>query len=100
VCAGILTRTGGKTSHAAVVARQLGKVCIVGCGDLSINVAHRTCELNGKTLHEKDVISLDGSTGAVYEGRVDVVVEKPPRLAVVEGWMAEGGATSISGASG
>jgi pyruvate,orthophosphate dikinase len=90
VCAGILTRTGGKTSHAAVVARQLGKVCVVGCGDLSISVANRTCELNGKTLHEKGIISLDGSTGAVYEGRVDVIVEKPPMLAVVEGWKTEG----------
>lgn len=96
LCAGILTRTGGKTSHAAVVARQMGKVCVVGCGDMTINAAHRTCDLKGKTLHEKDFISLDGGDGAVYEGRVEVVEEKPPLLSVVREWMTEGNATSSS----
>jgi len=99
VCVGILTKTGGKTSHAAVVARQMGKVCVVGCGDMSINSANRACNLNGKTLHEKDVISLDGGTGAVYEGKVEVVVEKPPLLSVIREWMAEGNATSSGSSS-
>jgi len=95
-CAGILTKTGGKTSHAAVVARQLGKVCVVGCGDLSIDLRNRKCVLNGKDLHEKDYISLDGSTGAVYEGKVEVVVEEPPMLAMVEAWKAESAAESVT----
>jgi pyruvate,orthophosphate dikinase len=97
LCAGILTRTGGKASHAAVVARQMGKVCVVGCGDLSIDVASRSCDLKGRTLHERDFISLDGTTGAVYAGKVEVVVERPPLLAIVKEWLADGGATSGSG---
>lgn len=88
-CAGILARTGGKTSHAAVVARQMGKVCVVGCSDLSISPASGTCRLMGKTLHERDYISLDGGTGAVYEGRVEVTVERPPCLAEVKQWQIE-----------
>jgi pyruvate,orthophosphate dikinase len=99
LCVGILTKTGGKTSHAAVVARQMGKVCVVGCGDMTINSANRVCNLKGRTLHEKDVISLDGGTGAVYEGKVEVVVEKPPLLSVVREWMAEGSAISSGGSS-
>jgi pyruvate,orthophosphate dikinase len=99
LCAGILTRTGGKTSHAAVVARQMGKVCVVGCGDMTIDTGNRTCDLRGKTLHERDFISLDGGTGAVYEGKVEVVVEKPTLLSIVKEWMAEGSATSSSGPS-
>ena len=99
LCVGILTKTGGKTSHAAVVARQMGKVCVVGCGDLTIDSANRVCKLKGKTLHEKDVISLDGGTGAVYEGEVEVVVEKPPLLSVVREWVAEGNAISRGGPS-
>jgi len=98
VCAGILTKTGGKTSHAAVVARQMGKVCVVGCGDITINSVERTCDLKGKTLREGDFISLDGGTGFIYEGKVQVVVEEPPLLSVVKEWMVGGSATANSGA--
>jgi len=94
-CAGVLTKTGGKTSHAAVVARQMGKVCVVGCGDMTINLANKTFDLKGKTLHEEDFISIDGGTGAVYEGKVQVEFEKPPLLSVVREWKT-GEGTDIS----
>jgi pyruvate,orthophosphate dikinase len=68
--AGILTATGGMTSHAAVVARQLGKCCIAGCGTLDIDEKARTIKVAGKTLKEGDYISLDGFTGEVIEGSI------------------------------
>jgi pyruvate,orthophosphate dikinase len=67
---GILTATGGKTSHAAVVARGWGKCCIVGCGMLRIQEASGTMSLNGRTLHEGATITLDGGTGEVFDGEV------------------------------
>ena len=75
--AGILTATGGRTSHAAVVARQLGKVCLVGCDALAIDLAGRRCSFAGEWFAEGDVLSLDGHTGEVYAGAVDVVTERP-----------------------
>jgi pyruvate,orthophosphate dikinase len=77
VAAGTLTSCGGRTSHAAVVARQLNKVCIVGCRDLDIDAQRRVCHLGGRGFHEGDVLTLDGHSGAVYAGRLDVVTEKP-----------------------
>ena len=68
---GILTMRGGMTSHAAVVARQIGKCCITGCGDAVIDEANKTMTLGGKTYHEGDVISINGSTGEVYAGAVE-----------------------------
>ncbi len=65
---GILTARGGMTSHAAVVARGMGKSCIVGSGDL--NIKEDTMIINKKTYHEGDQISIDGGTGFVYEGRI------------------------------
>jgi phosphohistidine swiveling domain-containing protein len=65
---GILTAAGSRTSHAAVVARQLGKVCIVGCAQLAVDVARRICRIGSHEIAEADVISLDGNTGAVYRG--------------------------------
>ncbi len=67
---GILTARGGMTSHAALVARQMGKVCIVGCGDLTIDYAGHTMTVKGVTLNEGDWISLDGTTGQVIEGKI------------------------------
>ena len=61
--AGILTSRGGKTSHAAVVARQMGKVCLVGCRELAIDLAKRSCSIGGKLLREGQLISLDGGAG-------------------------------------
>ena len=67
---GILTARGGMTSHAALVARQMGKVCVAGCGDLLIDYGARTMTVKGRTLKEGDWISIDGTTGQVIEGRV------------------------------
>ncbi len=68
---GILTARGGMTSHAAVVARGMGKCCVSGAGALVIDYAEKTIKVSGVTLHEGDYISLNGSTGDVYEGAVD-----------------------------
>ena len=73
VAKGILTARGGMTSHAAVVARGMGKCCVAGCGDLTINYKKKTLSAGGKTLKEGDWVSLNGSTGAVYAGKVDTV---------------------------
>ena len=67
---GILTARGGMTSHAAVVARGMGKCCVSGAGAININYKERTLEIDGKVLHEGDYISLNGSTGEVYLGEV------------------------------
>lgn len=75
---GILTQTGGKTSHAAVVARGWGKCCIVGCEALHINGSTKTLSVNGRTLREGDALTLDGSSGTVYEGAMDLVRPEPP----------------------
>jgi len=70
---GILTATGGKTSHAAVVARGWAKCCIVGCEELDIDPAAKELKSRGKTLREGDVVTLDGGTGTVYEGALPLV---------------------------
>ena len=70
---GILTSRGGMTSHAAVVARGMGKCCVAGCGDVSIDYKAKTLAAAGKTLMEGDWISLNGSTGTVYAGKVATV---------------------------
>ncbi len=67
---GILTARGGMTSHAAVVARGMGKCCVSGAGDVKVNYKTRTFTVDGKTFNEGDWISLDGSTGRIYEGKV------------------------------
>ena len=65
---GILTSTGGKTSHAAVVARGWGRCCVVGAGEVEINEKTRKITINGKTLSHNDIISIDGGTGEVFAG--------------------------------
>jgi pyruvate,orthophosphate dikinase len=85
--AGVLTALGGRTSHAAVVARQLGRVCLVGCAELEINLARRTCAIGSNTLNEGDWITLDGNEGGVYVGHLAVVTERPAAaLAIIEEW--------------
>ncbi len=84
---GILTAYGGRTSHAAVVARQLGKVCLVGCPDLQIDPDRRTCNIGGRNLNEGDSISLDGNDGSIYAGALAVIEERPEReLARIASW--------------
>ncbi len=68
---GILTARGGMTSHAAVVARGMGKCCVSGAGDLIIDYKNRTVTVGNKTYKEGDWISMNGSTGIIYEGKVD-----------------------------
>ena len=71
VAQGILTARGGMTSHAAVVARGMGKCCVSGAGALNIDYKNRTVEIDGVVLKEGDYISLNGSTGVVYNGKVE-----------------------------
>ena len=69
----IVTVRGGMTSHAAVVARGMGACCVSGCGDITVNEEEHVFTVNGKTFHEGDIISVDGSTGLVYEGEIKTV---------------------------
>ena len=73
---GILTSRGGMTSHAAVVARGMGKCCVAGCGEITIDYKKKAFTANGATVKEGDWISLNGSTGTVYEGKIDTVDPK------------------------
>mgnify|MGYP001160181178 CR=1 FL=1 len=75
---GILTATGGKTSHAAVVARGWGKCCIVGCEALQIDERAEQMSINGRTLRAGDYVTLDGSSGTIYEGQIDLVTPTLP----------------------
>ena len=70
---GILTVRGGMTSHAAVVARGMGTCCVSGCGDIHMDEANKKFTLAGKTFHEGDEISIDGTTGNIYEGIIPTV---------------------------
>lgn len=70
---GILTARGGMTSHAAVVARGMGKTCVAGCGSLKINEHAKTVEMSGKVYKEGDWITLNGSTGEVLDGQVPLI---------------------------
>lgn len=75
---GILTATGGKTSHAAVVARGWGKCCIVGCEKLCIDYERKNFSANGYTIREGEYVTLDGSNGNVYKGALKLVTPKLP----------------------
>ena len=70
---GILTVRGGMTSHAAVVARGMGTCCVSGCGDINMDEANKKFTLAGKEFHEGDYISIDGSTGNIYDGIIPTV---------------------------
>ena len=70
---GILTVRGGMTSHAAVVARGMGKCCVSGCGEIKMDEENKQFVLAGKTYHEGDFISIDGSTGNIYDGIIPTV---------------------------
>ena len=71
--AGILTATGGKTSHAAVVARGWGKCCVVGCGDLNVDYSKKTVTVGDTVFKEGDKITLNGSTGEVFKGELELI---------------------------
>ena len=74
---GILTVRGGQTSHAAVVARGMGTCCVSGCGDIKMDEVNKKFELGGKVFHEGDAISLDGSTGKIYDIAIKTVPADP-----------------------
>lgn len=93
LAAGILTASGGRTSHAAVVARQLGKVCLVACPGLEIDLDHRHCQIGGTHLNEGDFLSLNGNTGAIHSGQLTPLNERPEKaLATVAAWRKDAAA--------
>jgi pyruvate,orthophosphate dikinase len=77
---GLLTRQGARTSHAAVVARQLGKVCLVGCDALVIDEAERSIRFGTTVLSEGDLVTIDGNDGAIYGGEMRVEERVPHEL--------------------
>ncbi len=86
---GIVTAAGGRTAHAALVARQMGKPCVVGCAALAIDAAQHLAHLNGSDIKQGDWLSVDGEMGTIYRGRRDIVTERPQaELAEVERWRA------------
>ncbi len=87
---GILTVRGGMTSHAAVVARGMGKCCVSGCGDIAMDEENKKFTLAGKTFHEGDCISIDGSTGNIYDGLIPTVdAEISGNFGTIMGWADE-----------
>src|SRR5579872_6716213 len=88
VAAGILTSRGGMTSHAAVVTRGMGKCCVAGAGDITVNEKTREMRVKGQTFKAGDWISLDGTTGRVIKGRLSTVAAKPddPELVKIMSW--------------
>jgi pyruvate,orthophosphate dikinase len=87
--AGILAAVGGRTAHAALVARQLSRPCVVGCSALSVDVPAHRASLAGAAIAEGDWLAVDGDDGAVYLGRRNAVVERPEaELAELERWRA------------
>jgi pyruvate,orthophosphate dikinase len=87
--AGVLTARGGRTAHAAVVARQLNKVCIVGCRELAVQDNGKGCRIGDQFIEEGAAVSLDGHSGRVYAGKLEVAVERPTQyLQEVERWKA------------
>ena len=84
---GILTVRGGMTSHAAVVARGMGECCVSGCGDIVMDEANRKFTLAGKEFHEGDYISIDGTTGNIYDGVIETVdAQVTGEFARIMGW--------------
>ena len=89
VAAGIVTAVGARTSHAALVARQMGKPCVVGCGELTIDTAARRAQLGEATLHEGDWITIEGDAGQIYLGRLETSETRPEaELAEIAAWQS------------
>jgi pyruvate, orthophosphate dikinase len=88
VAAGILTSRGGMTSHAAVVTRGMGKCCVAGAGDITVDEKKREMRVKGQTFQESDWISLDGTTGRVIKGKLNTIPPKAddPELLKLMGW--------------
>jgi pyruvate,orthophosphate dikinase len=87
VAAGIVTSVGARTAHAALVARQMGKPCVVGCGSMAIDVAAARAKLAGTAISESDWITIDGDGGKLYLGRRETAAMRPEaELAELAGW--------------
>ncbi len=108
VSAGIVTAIGGRTAHAALVARQMGKPCIVGCAALKVDVAGHSAQLASAAIKEGDWLSIDGEEGTIYPGQCNVAVERPEaELAEIKRWRMKsfephddrGGRMAASGAT-
>lgn len=92
ISAGIVTAVGGRTAHAALVARQMAKPCIVGCSALEIDVHRRNARFAGIVVNEGDWLSIDGEAGAIYPGRFQIVSDQlQGELAQVDRWRNAGG---------
>ena len=90
LAAGIITSAGARTSHAALVARQLGKPCIVGCSKLEIDADSSRAKVDGTTIREGDWLTVDGDEGKVYLGRLETVARQPEaELAEVASWRSQ-----------
>ena len=90
VSSGIVTAVGGRTAHAALVARQMDKPCIVGCAELAVDVDARCARLPQAVLNEGDWLSIDAGAGALYLGRAGIVCDRPEaELAQVERWRSD-----------
>jgi pyruvate,orthophosphate dikinase len=89
VADGILTAIGGRTSHAAVIARQMGKVCLVGCRTLTIDADEQGATLGGTKVRQGDWIALDGAKGLISLGKRDIVIGNPAESALIEKWRQE-----------
>ncbi len=90
LAAGIVTAVGARTAHAALVARQMGKPCIVGCSSMTIDVAADRAELAGTTISGSDWITIDGDSGNIYPGRRETVVNRPEaELAEIAAWRSQ-----------
>jgi pyruvate,orthophosphate dikinase len=90
VAAGIVTAVGARTAHAALVARQMGKPCIVGCDTMTIDATTNRAQLASTTISEGDWVSVDGDSGGVYLGRREIIVERPDaELAEIERWRGQ-----------
>ena len=91
VCRGVVTAAGARTSHAAVVARQLGGACGGGCRELSFDFDHGTVHAGHREVHQGEWITVDGATGLLYEGEPEVFVERPAELIErVQAWSTKG----------
>jgi pyruvate,orthophosphate dikinase len=89
IAAGIVTAVGGRTAHAALVARQMGRPCVVGCDRIAFDSAGRRAQVGGAAIEEGDWLSVDGDNGIIYPGRRDVLMERPDdELAEIAHWRA------------
>jgi len=88
--AGIVTAVGGRTAHAALVARQMGKPCVVGCAELAIDTLHGNCRIGGNAVNEGDWLSIDGNVGNVYIGRGEIISDRAESdLEEIARWRAQ-----------